>query len=248
MEHRATQTGFAQRLAHLRELLLHDHAEAGDQALKLLEEYLEFVAQNNGYRDDHGSINRYALWLRRCGPIPRDLLQQAETYNQIRNCLAHSYGLQTSAQLAGEIIDYLSQLILPRASRAFELMSRTIQLVNAEDSLRSARDLMLRAKFGRLPVLQDGKVIGLLTERDIVAAEAEVENGEGDGRIAMSVLEALPTEARRRFRCVSEGAALEELTAALRHGTVEALIVTADGRPDQQPVGIITAADLLYRR
>jgi predicted transcriptional regulator len=247
MEHRSTQSGFAQRLAHLRELLHSDAAEAGDQGLKLLEEYLEVTAQNNGYRDDHGSINRYALWLRRRGPIPRDLLEQAETYNQIRNCLAHSYGLQTSPQLAREIIDYLSLLILPRASRAFELMSRNIQLINADDQLRHARDLMLRAKFGRLPVLKDGKVIGLLTERDIVAAEAAVENGNGDGRISMTVEEAMPIEARKRFRCISEGAALQELTAALRHSNVEALIVTPDGRPDQQPVGIITANDLLYR-
>jgi predicted transcriptional regulator len=245
MEHRSTHSGFSQRLAHLRELLQTDAAEAGDQGLKLLEEYLEVVAQNNGYRDDHGSINRYAVWLRRRGPIPRDLLEQAETYNQIRNCLAHSYGLQTSPQLAREIIDYLSLLILPRASRAFELMSRNIQLINAEDQLRQARDLMLRVKYGRLPVLKDGKVIALLTERDIVAAEAAVENG--NGRISITVEEALPTEARKRFRCVSESAALQELTAALRHGSVEALIVTPDGRADQQPVGIITANDLLYR-
>lgn len=244
-EHSITGS-FARRLAHLRGLLADAPAEAGDQGLKLLEEYLEHLALSTGYHDDTGSIGRYAGWLRRRGPLGADVLDRAETYAQIRNCLAHSYGLQTSPALAAEIVDFLAGLIREETATAARMMSTHVRAIAEGAPLREARDMMLRDGFGRLPVLRDGAVVALLTERDLVAAEAGAERAGGliDG---LSVAQALPAGARKRVAVVAADAPYDAVLDALRRPGVEALIVTRDGARGQRPIGIITPADVLYR-
>lgn len=241
--------GFARRLADLRAALQADPAATGDQGLKLLEEYLEFLALECGYRDGRGSIGRYVSWLRRHGPLSTELLDRADGYAEVRNCLAHSYGLQTSPALAAEIVEFLAALLHQELATAAQMMSTNLRTVGADESLRAARDLMLRVGFSRLPVLRDGVVVGLLTERDIVAAEAQAESGSG--RIdQLTVAAALPHKTQkgpRRFLVIAAHAPYDEVLNALRRSGIEALIVTADGRASQRPVGIITHADVLYR-
>jgi CBS domain-containing protein len=241
-EHSVTG-GFARRLAHLRGLLRSEPAEAGDQGLKLLEEYLEYQAVEAGYHQEHGSIGRYASWLRRRGPISEELLDRAENYAQVRNCLAHSYGLQTSPDLAAEVIEFLAVLIRQEADTAAQMMSSVIRTVDERALLRDARDTMLREGFGRLPVLRGDTVVALLSERDLVVADM-IPGGQADG---MTVVEALPPQSRRRFGVVAADASSAAVVEALRRPGVEALIVTRDGRRDQRPLGIITHADVLYR-
>jgi CBS domain-containing protein len=236
--------GFARRLAHLRGMLRGDPAEAGDQGLKLLEEYLEYLALEAGYRQERGSIGRYASWLRRRGPLSEELLDRAENYAQIRNCLAHSYGLQTSPDLAAEVIDFLSVLIRQEADTAAQMMSARMRTVAETAPLSEARDTMLREGFGQLPVLRaDASVVGLLTERDLVAADM-LPGGRG---ATLTVAEALPAQARRRFSVIAADASHDAVVQALRRPGMAALIVTRDGDRAQRPLGIITHADVLYR-
>src|SRR6476659_1382505 len=167
---------FSGRLAALRVLLEDDPAEAGDQALKLIEEYLESLARSYGYRDD-GSLGRYAMFLRgrskNGGGVPDELLGRIEVYTQVRNCLAHTYGLQTSPVLAAELLDFVEQLLKRDATTAAQLMTRDVRSIRVSERLVRARDLMLKDGYGRLPVLSDsGEIAGLLPERDIVAAQA----------------------------------------------------------------------------
>lgn len=244
-EHSVTG-GFAKRLAHLRALLGSDPPAAGDQGLKLLEEYLEYLALDTGYRNDTGSIGRYASWLRKRGPLSDAILDRVETYAQIRNCLAHSYGLQTSPALAAEIVDFLAAVIHQETATAAQMMSGQVRAIDESAPLREARDVMLRAGFSRLPVLRSGSVVGLLTERDLVAAEAAGER-KGRGTEGLSVGAALPPNARRRVALVAATASYDVVVEALRRPGVEALIVTSDGRRGQKPLGIITHADVLYR-
>lgn len=242
--------GFARRLADLRATLQADPAATGDQGLKLLEEYLEYLALECGYRDGRGSIGRYVSWLRRHGPLSAELLDRADGYAEVRNCLAHSYGLQTSPALAAEIVEFLAGLLHQELATAAQMMSSNLRTIGADEPLRAARDLMLRVGFGRLPVLRDGVVVGLLTERDIVAAEAQAERGSGliDQLTVAAALPHKPQKGgQRRFLVVAARAPYDEVLSALRRPGVEALIVTADGRASQRPVGIITHADVLYR-
>ena len=238
------------RLAALRTLLDEDPAAAGDQALKLIEEYLEGLARGYGYRDD-GGMGRYAAVLRRRdrdgGGVPDDLLDRIEGYTQVRNCLAHTYGLQTSPALAAELLGFVEQLLKQDATTAARLMTRDVLSVRASERLARARDLMLKDGYGRLPVLGDaGGIAGLLTERDIVAAQAEADRA-GHSLGALTVAEVLPDDAAERIALVAPDASRDEVAELLRRHDVVACLVTATGSSDEPPIGIITHADLLYR-
>jgi CBS domain-containing protein len=237
------------RLAALRASLEEDPASAGDQALKLIEEYLETMARGYGYRDD-GSMGRYAMFLRghnRDGGVPDDLLDRIDGYTQVRNCLAHTYGLQTSPALAAELLGFVEQLLKLDAATAARLMTRDVQVIRDTERLTRARDLMLRSGYGRLPVVGEaGGLVGLLTERDIVAAQALAERA-GRGLGALTVAEALPEDAVERIALVRPDASRDEVAELLRRRGVIACLVTATGSADEPPIGIITHADLLYR-
>lgn len=238
--------GFAQRIVSLREALTHDAAEAGDQALKLLEEYLESLAQINGFQGE-GGLGRYVQFLRARSALQDDLLDRAETYTQARNCLAHTYGLQASPALAAEVLDFVALLVKRGGQTAAQLMTGNVRAVTVGDSLARARDLMLRSGFGRLPVLRSGDgVVGVLTERDVVAAQATAER-TGQPVHAMTVGAALPDDAIDRVVTVVPGASREQVAELLRQPGVVACLVTPHGDLHERPVGIITHADLLYR-
>ncbi|MBK9713161.1 MAG: CBS domain-containing protein [Kouleothrix sp.] len=236
---------FSRRLVALHTLLDSDPAAVGDQALKLLEEYLESLAHGYGYRGE-GSLGRYAMFLRGRDGLPADMLDRLDSYTQVRNCLAHTYGLQASPALAAELLDFAERLLKQEATTAAELMTRDVQTVGAADRLPGVRDLMLSHGYGRLPVLHDGKIVGLLIERDVVAAQVLAEQSKRP-LAALTVADALPDDAAERIVMVSPGTTREAVTDLLRRAGIVACLVTPSGSADQAPVGIITPADLLYR-
>lgn len=238
--------GFARRALALRAMLSEDSATAGDQAIKLLEEYLESLAQSYGYYGE-GSLGRYANFLRGHDALDDEVLARIETYTQVRNCLAHSYGLQTTPDLAAELVEFVELLLKRGAPTAGELMTRAVRTIGEAESLAHARDLMIRGGYGRLPVLRGNRqIIGLLAERDLVVAQAAAERGNrrfGD----LTVADALPPDAMDRIVIVAPDASREQVADALAQGGVIACLVTPDGDAEEPPLGIITHADLLYR-
>lgn len=69
-----------------------------------------------------------------------------------------------------------------------EIMRRFPKTVNVDDTLEFARDIMVWMELRHLPVLRDGKLIGLLTERDLAAYQAVV--GEREGNASRDRVEA----------------------------------------------------------
>lgn len=238
--------GFARRALALRAMLNDDSASAGDQALKLLEEYLERLAYGYGYVGD-GSLGRYANFLRGRNALDEDIIERIDAYTQVRNCLAHSYGLQTSPDLAAELVEFIELLLKRGAPTAEDLMTHAVRTVDLRESLAHVRDLMIRGGYGRLPVLRDDRrIVGLLTERDLVAAQALAERVHRRFD-ELTVADVLPPDARDRVVCVAPDTSREEVAEALTRGGVIACLVTPDGSPDAALLGIITHADLLYR-
>jgi CBS domain-containing protein len=233
---------FGGRLAALRERLPDDPAEAGDQAIKLLEEYLESLAHAHGYQGE-GSMGRYAMFLRGRSGLSQAALDQADAYTQVRNCLAHTYGLQVSPALAAELLDFAEQLIGGDAVTAAQLMTRDVRTVAATERLARARDLMVRGGYGRLPVLRDGDgIVGLLSERDVMIAQVQAERA-GSSLDALLVADALPDDAADRVAIAPPDATRDEIVELLRRPGVLACLVTPGGRRDERPLGIVTAAD-----
>jgi CBS domain-containing protein len=214
--------------------------------MKLLEEYLESLAHSYGYQGE-GSLGRYSMFLRGRDALPDQALDQADSYTQVRNCLAHTYGLQVSPALAAELIDFVGLLLKQGGVTAAQLMTHDVRAVAASERLTRARDLMLSGGYGRLPVLDDGAgVVGLLIERDVVIAQAQAERA-GRALGGLSVADALPADAGERLVFAAPDAARDIILEQLRRPGVVACLVTPDGSANQRPIGIITAADLLYR-
>lgn len=238
--------GFAGRVLHLRELLDEDPAAAGDQALKLLEEYLERSAQRYGFHGEAG-MGTYVSFLRGRDALPHDQLERAEAYTQVRNCLAHTYGLQTSPALAAEVLDFIDQLLRRGGTTAAELMTRQVRVVDADEALTRARDLMLHDGFGRIPVLRAGDgVIGLLLAGDVVAAQSRIERA-GGSLSNLTAADALPRDGAERVALAGPETSREQIVELLRRPAVVACLITPGGTAAERPIGIITHADLLYR-
>ncbi len=230
--------GFVRRLLALRALLTHDTAAAGDQALKLLEEYLEELARRYGYADE-GSLRRYAMFLRGRDALPDDVLNRAETYTDARNALAHTYGLQTTPELAAELVEFVDSIVREGGETAEQLMSQSVRTVAASATIERARDLMVGGGYGRLPVLDETpQIVGVLTERDLLGAIAAHRS---------RVADALPPDARATFVTVLPSTSRDELVTLLGRQEVVACLVTHSGTSRETPLGIITHADLLYR-
>jgi CBS domain-containing protein len=238
--------GFARRLSALRALLGTDPGDAGDQALKLIEEYLQSLAASLGFRDE-GSLRRYAMWLRGQQVLADDLLDRVELYTEARNCLAHTYGLQTSPAFAEELLDFAALLLKGSALTAGQLMTRDVRAVLAADPLARVRDIIVHQGYGRLPVLDSaGRLAGLLMERDVMVAQALAER-TGGSLAHTTVRDALPPDALDRVVLVPPDAPRDDVVELLRRQGVVACLVTPTGASDERPVGIITHADLLYR-
>ncbi|MDG9925647.1 MULTISPECIES: CBS domain-containing protein [unclassified Pseudomonas] len=68
-----------------------------------------------------------------------------------------------------------------------EIMTRNVQTVQPDDSIREAAALMARIDSGALLVAEDDRLVGMLTDRDIaVRAVAEGLNGDTPVRQVMS--------------------------------------------------------------
>jgi CBS domain-containing membrane protein len=63
-----------------------------------------------------------------------------------------------------------------------ELMSTDLVTLTEDETLAHAQGCMARGRIRQLPVVRDGKLVGLLTHRDLLAASfsifAEVDHGE----------------------------------------------------------------------
>lgn len=58
----------------------------------------------------------------------------------------------------------------PQNVKVSEIMTRRVVSVDAEDSLENASNLMSRQQIRRLPVQQQGKIVGMLSLADITRA------------------------------------------------------------------------------
>jgi CBS domain-containing membrane protein len=71
---------------------------------------------------------------------------------------------------------------MPASMTVRELMSTELVTLTEDETLAHAQRCMARGRIRHLPVVRDGKLVGLLTHRDLLAASfsifAEVDHGE----------------------------------------------------------------------
>lgn len=72
--------------------------------------------------------------------------------------------------------------------RCKEIMTREVTTANREMSLQSVAALMRDGDMGSLPVIENGKLVGIITDRDIVVrAIAEGKNADAQVGDAMTI-------------------------------------------------------------
>jgi CBS domain-containing protein len=97
-----------------------------------------------------------------------------------KSMYAHGIGAMPVCELGTRMVGIISERDLVRAFarpdwtelqylRARDLMTSRVVSCRPEDSMQSAQETMRNNHFRHLPVLQDGKVIGMLSLRDTLA-------------------------------------------------------------------------------
>jgi len=109
------------------------------------------------------------------------------------------------------------------------VMTRHPETIHADDTLAKAKEMMDAAGFRRLPVVKDGEVVGMLTERDLRAHAGYLESSKVNAAMSTPVVS------------VGPHSTVQEATRLMLHHKVGGLPVM-DGR---MLVGIVTTIDML---
>jgi CBS domain-containing protein len=123
-----------------------------------------------------------------------------------------------------------------------EIMTREPYTLGPDDTLADARKLMAEHHIRHIPVVSgDGTLVGLVSQRDVLAAEdSSVLNESGDPDATESYV-ALSTIMTSPVQTVDEHASLRGTALHLQKNKMGCLPVLRDGRL----VGIITDSDFV---
>ena len=62
----------------------------------------------------------------------------------------------------------------PEKTRVSEIMTTDIKTVNPFDRIEKAADMMLKYRIKKLPVIQNGEIVGIITATDISRARPDI--------------------------------------------------------------------------
>jgi len=140
--------------------------------------------------------------------------------------------IEPSYGRAKKLFDCLRQLHAQKEKSAKDIMTKQVVFVEAKDSLRKAIRTLGKHGFSQLPVLSEGKPIGSISEKSILA---KINSGQGiDVEKTMAeeaIEEALPT-----IQSETPESVVRQML-----GFNTAVLVTKGGKI----VGIITKSNLL---
>jgi acetoin utilization protein AcuB len=121
-------------------------------------------------------------------------------------------------------------------------MTRSVITLKPQDSLQHAHDRLRKYRINQFPVVRDGKLVGIVTDRDLRDAYPSslrrIRTEDIEEFAAERTVEQIMT---REVVTISPEALLREAALRLRQYRLGALPVMEEG----QLVGIITRSDLL---
>lgn len=118
----------------------------------------------------------------------------------------------------------------PELRRVRDVMSSPVRTVAPETSLAALRDSLRAWRHTGVPVVREGRLVGIVSRRDL-------EKAERDGRIDLPVASCMTA----RVLTTTPDAPLEDALATMTNADVGRLPVLAGGRI----VGVVTRADVL---
>ncbi|WP_410764595.1 CBS domain-containing protein [Haloferax sp. DFSO60] len=172
-------------------------------------------------------------------PTPQDLRERRKSLELTQSSLADMAGVSQPliARIEGGDVDprlsTLRRIVEAldeaegRIVRAADIMHTTVVSVEPDDSVLNARDMMLEAGFSQLPVIQDGRPLGIISNADIRHVQ---EDNVAERPVNEVMSESVTT--------VEPETTLDEIGVYLDHNS--AILVVESG----STVGIITEADI----
>jgi acetoin utilization protein AcuB len=126
-------------------------------------------------------------------------------------------------------------------------MKHPVVTVKPQDSIRHAREIMEQRRINQLPVVVDGRLVGIVTDRDLRDAFPSVfENPGGNGHggpAAAADPKLIPVEdvMTANVLTLAPDGRVEEAARLMRQQRIGAIPIVAGGRL----VGILTRSDVL---
>lgn len=206
--------------------------------------------------DDHGVPFRTVLRRYARDHRAHRMADRLDDYAELRNLLVHET-LAPNGWLAvpAERVVHRIEAIrdtLEGGRRADEAFRRQVATVAPEQPLREALAQAHATGFSQFPVVADGTVVGLLTERGIARwlAARSVEEGERPLATAVAgatVAEVLTADADRTTWALAarDEAAERVLARFVDQLELEAVLITHRGEADEGLLGIATHLDLV---
>lgn len=123
-----------------------------------------------------------------------------------------------------------------------DYMTRKVVTMRPLDNARDARELMSRLRFQQLPIVARGKLVGIVTDRDLrdafPAATISHLGSQIDEFTRKITLESIMSS---NVLTVEAGSAIADAAEILRDNRIGALPVTEGGKL----VGILTRSDIM---
>jgi CBS domain-containing protein len=113
-----------------------------------------------------------------------------------------------------------------------EIMHQGVITANINDTIKKVAGMMKEEDIGAIPILEDGKPVGFVTDRDIVIS-CVAEGRSLDEPISQAMTEDVI--------CIDQGKDLEEASRIMQENKVSRLLVV-DG--NEKPVGMVSLQDL----
>lgn len=115
-----------------------------------------------------------------------------------------------------------------------EIMTRTVEIASPEDTIREAAQRMLDHDIGFMPVGEDDKLVGMVTDRDIVTrGVAAGLDGSGKVRDVMT----------KDVKYCIDSDEIDDVATNMGDIQVRRLVVVDD---DKQLCGVVSLADTIH--
>jgi predicted transcriptional regulator len=204
--------------------------EAFRRGVIALEQRVEELARENGAPS--GDFHTNLVYLRDKDLLPGRHFQRLDRIRETRNCVFHDE-LDVPPLRAAAMLDDIESWVRASSANLAGLMTRHVRTVDAADPLERAEELILRAHVSYVPVLREGRAVGVISELAVLRAHrraAPERTGATAGDAMEPPLPELPVTAD-----VPDALALLE--------DHPALLLTDRGRP----LGILSRWDMVRR-
>ncbi|MDY0266765.1 MAG: CBS domain-containing protein [Methanimicrococcus sp.] len=123
------------------------------------------------------------------------------------------------------------------------MFDKTIISINSSERLVHARYLMLENNIGRIPVMENGKLVGVISERDVAKALQEFKDHVPDNRQEAQIKNLLVADVMSRNPLTAKPSTpAEEIVSLIVHKNIGIVPILDDS---EKLIGIITRRSLL---